>query len=695
MPRMVPASIYRDRSLGFPDLLNWGSVIEDGVVLNKDGSLLAGWFYRGEDLATVPAAQRNHVSSVVSGALTRLGSEWMLHQDVIREEACGYPEPHESAFPDTVSKLIDEERRLQFQEEGGHYESSYGLVLTFLPQLLLQSKLTQLFFSEDGPESKDDKSIGTRILREFQAALNEIEDRLSGTLRFERMRGHRVVDDFGCTHTQDHLLQYLNRLVTGRDHPVNLPPVPMYLDAVIGAQDFYPGVVPRLGDRLIQTVAIDGFPQESYPGILAALDQLPLRYRWSTRFIFLDTVDAQARLRAYRRKWQQKIRGFIDQIFHSDSPKGAINQDAAQMVGEANAALAESSSGLVGFGHYTSVLVLEGPNPEQLAHRCRQVQRVINNLGFQARLETVNTVEAFLGSLPGHANQNLRRPMLHTLNLADFLPLSAVWAGKDRAPCPFYPPNSPPLLYGATEGSTPFRFNLHVGDLGHTLVFGPTGSGKSTALALIAAQFRRYPGATICAFDKGSSLEPLTLAVGGQHFNLSGDSEESDLCFAPLMQIDQPGKLGWAEDWLGVLLTLQGMVMRPEHRNELHRALCLLRDGDAPRTLSNLQSSLQHREMKQALTEYTVSGAQGQLLDAEQDELSMGAWACFEIEALMNRSDRVRLPVLLYLFHVIERQLTGQPALLILDEAWLMLSNPVFREKSANGSRCCGRQTAP
>ena len=546
---MVPLKIYRDRSPDFPDLLNWGSVIEDGVILNKDGSLLAGWFYRGEDLATVPVAERNHVSSLVSSALSRLGTEWMLHQDVIREEACGYPEPHESAFPDPVSKLIDEERRLQFQEEGAHYESTYGLVLTFLPPLLLQSKLTRLFFSENGTDSKvSEKSIGDRILREFQSALNEIEDRLSGTLRLERMRGHRVVDEFGYDHTQDRLLQYLNRLATGKDHPVNLPPIPMYLDAVIGAQEFRPGIVPRLGERLIQTVAIDGFPPESHPGMLAALDQLPIRYRWSTRFIFMDAVDAQARMRAHRRKWQQKIRGFIDQLLNSNSSTGAINQDAARMIGETDSALAESSSGLVGFGHYTSVVVLEGQDSEQLSYCARQVQRVVNNLGFTARLETVNTVEAFLGSLPGHANQNLRLPMLHTLNLADLLPLSAVWAGKDRAPCPFYPPNSPPLLYAATEGSTPFRLNLHTGDLGHTLMFGPTGSGKSTALALIAAQFRRYPEATVFAFDKGSSLEPFPLAVSGQHFNLAGDSEESDLCFAPLMQIDQPGELGWAED---------------------------------------------------------------------------------------------------------------------------------------------------
>ena len=136
--------------------------------------------------------------------------------------------------------------------------------------------------------------------------------------------------------------------------------------------------------------------------------------------------------------------------------------------------------------------------------------------------------------------------MLHTLHLADLLPLSSVWAGRENAPCPFYPDNSPPLLYAATDGSMPFRLNLHVGDLGHTLMFGPTGAGESTALALLATQFRRYPDATVFAFDKGRSLQPLTLAVGGQHFNVAGD-EHTEWCFAPLALLDAPGELGWAE----------------------------------------------------------------------------------------------------------------------------------------------------
>lgn len=126
MTRMVPLKLYRDNSLGFPDLLNRGAVVADGVVLNKDGSLLAGWFYRGQDLATVSEAERNRVSSVVSGALSKLGSGWMLYQDAIRKPAWDYPDEAENAFLEARSVLLDAERRAQFQAGGAHYESFYG-----------------------------------------------------------------------------------------------------------------------------------------------------------------------------------------------------------------------------------------------------------------------------------------------------------------------------------------------------------------------------------------------------------------------------------------------------------------------------------------------------------------------------------------------------------------------------------------
>lgn len=667
---------YRSKKPCLPDLLNWASVIDDGVVLNKDGSLMAAWAFRGHDLATATAAERDQGAGVVNAALNRLGSEWMVHVDAVRVEAAHYPAEGDSHFPDAVTRMIDQSRRTLF-ESGAHYETRYVLVATFLPAKVAQNRAAALMF-EGGDTAKGKGAAADRVLAQFRAAVMELEDRLSSVLSLTRLRGIEVTDVHGETHVHDGLLQWLHYALSGDPHPVLLPAVPMYLDAVIGGYDFWTGVVPRVGNKLLRVVAIDGFPQESYQGILAALDQLPIPYRWSTRFVFQDPVDAKVGLSAFRRKWQQQIRGFADQVMRTS--KGAVNQDAVEMVAEADSALSEASSGLVTYGYYTSVVVLMGADPVLLDEHAREVKRLINNLGFVARVESVNAVEAWLGSLPGHALPNLRRPMMHTLQLAHLLPLSSVWAGRENAPCPFYPPHSPPLLHAVTDGSTPFRLNLHVGDVGHTLILGPTGTGKSTLLGLLAAQARRYAGASVFVFDKGRSMEALTRAVGGQHYDIAG--EDVSLCFAPLANLDRPGETGWAEEWVATLMTLQGVVLTPQQRKELGRALKLLAQAEPTgRTLTALQVTLQDMAMKDALHPYTISGSMGQLLDAESDTLSLSSWGCFEIEHLMNRDDKVRLPVLLYLFHVLEDQMKGQPGFLFLDEAWLMLGHEVFRAK--------------
>ena len=95
---------------------------------------------------------------------------------------------------------------------------------------------------------------------------------------------------------------------------------------------------------------------DSYPGILTALTQLSLQYRWSSRFIFMDTHEAVAHLTKFRKKWKQKVRGFFYQVFNTNS--GVIDEDALDMVKDAQSAIAETNSGMVAQGYYTSVVVL-------------------------------------------------------------------------------------------------------------------------------------------------------------------------------------------------------------------------------------------------------------------------------------------------------------------------------------------------
>jgi type IV secretion system protein VirB4 len=555
----------------------------------------------------------------------------------------------------------------------------YALVVTYLPPTANTQKVQNLMYDRD--TSEDAVNPGTRILELFRQQLAELEDALSGVVRLQRMKGKRYVDEAGLDHINEELLQYLNFAVSGDSHPINLPPCPMYLDSLLGGQELWTGVTPKIGENFIGVLSIDGFPNESTPGILAALDRLPIRYRWSTRFIFMDPEEAKTHLDAYRRKWMQKQRGFLDQILKTN--RSGVDQDAVNMTLETEAARTEASSGLVTFGYFTGTVVFLSEKRAQLDESARITRRAIQNLGFGCRIETVNTVEAWLGSIAGHGVHNVRRPLISTRVLADFIPSASVWPGAETCPCPFYPPNSPPLLHAATEGATPFRLNLHVGDLGHTLIFGPTGAGKSTLLGLMVAQFRRYKGATVFAFDKGNSLLALTKACGGQHYELASDVARGG-GFMPLANIDSDNDQGWAEEWVETCAALQMGVgkVTPAHRNAIHLAMKLLRDSSREhRTITDFVTNLQNVELREALQYYTVSGSAGELVDCKAENLNFGDFQTFEMEELMGRGDKVVIPVLLYLFRRIEKSLVGAPTLLSIDEAWIMLEHAVFKPK--------------
>ncbi|MCZ7618386.1 MAG: transporter [Myxococcota bacterium] len=653
---------YRARALGLPDLLNFAALVEEGVVLNKDGALLAGWWYAGPDMESASNEELAILSSHVNAALVRLGNGWMLQADAARRPAGGYAPP--GAFPDPTTALIDDERRRQYVAGRSTYESVYALTVTFLPPRDVQARLGGWFVEGE----TQDRAGYEAVLRFFQRHIVELEDALSDRLSVSRM----VSED---------LLSFLHLCVTGISQPVSIPAAPMYLDSLLGSQNLVGGFRPRVGRHHIRPIAVVGFPAESFPGTLDFLNRLPVDYRWSNRFIPLDPNTAETRLKLLRRNWFQKrqgLSGLIKQALNMGEPTFG-NRDAVAMAEDADDAVEEAASGTVRFGYYTSVILLLDEDPEALEAASRQVCRSLQHHGFAARVEDVNALEAYLGSIPGHGYRNVRRPLVHTLNFADLIPTTSVWPGLEENPCPYYPPSSPALLYANTSGSTPFRLNLHVADVGHTLVLGPTGSGKSTLIGLSMAQFFRYAGAQVFAFDKGYSSFVLTEAAGGDHYDIaSSDAEE--LSFCPLAAVDRPEERLWAAGWIETLLGLQGVTVTPAHRQSVHVALERLGASES-RTLTDFLNTVQDREIRDGLRHYTLQGAMGRLLDAEEDGLREGNFQVFEMEHVMNKGDVNAAPVLTYLFHRIEQRLTGRPTLIVIEEAWLMLTHGLFAEK--------------
>lgn len=691
---MLALKLFRSKVAGLPDLLNYAALVDEGVVQGKDGSLMAGFFFRGDDAASATQSERNYLTAMVNQYLARFGSGWATWTDAVRLPSPGYPDASKAHFPEPITALIDAERRQAFETKDALFETEYALILQFLPPLRRSSKLGELVYDDDG---RDDTSPGDRLLTDFKKKINDLQDGVGDLLHMRRMGTISITQTVGQgddayeeTYDSDELVNYLHFAITNEPIALRIPDCPMYLDAWLGFPELWPGDTPKLGDKFISCVAIEGFPGSSFPGILDMLDGLPLAYRWSSRFIFLEQHEAVKALNRYRLKWQQKIRGFWSQVMKSQ--KGMVNTDALDMSAQTEVAINDAKSGLVAYGYYTPVIVLMHEDRAFLEEQARYVRRELERKGFAARVESVNALEAWLGSLPGQTYPNVRRPLVHTLNLADLLPLASAWPGLRENPNGLYPDGSPPLMHTVTTGATPFRLNLHVGDVGHTLVFGPTGAGKSTLLAMLHAQFRRYrgrqrpnghrPAATITAFDKGRSLYALCNATGGVHYDIGNDESDTPK-LTPLNDIDSDSEALWAEEWIATCFELQvGAAPNPTQKGHIHRAMSLLRDANkGERSLTDFVLTCQDPQVKDALTHYTISGSMGHLLDGREENLKVSDYTVFEIDDLMQMGNANAIPVLLYLFRRFERSLTGQPAMLSLDEAWVMLGHPVFREK--------------
>ncbi|OYY90787.1 MAG: conjugal transfer protein TrbE [Sphingomonas sp. 28-66-16] len=662
---MLNLAEYRRSSDRLADHLPWAALVAPGIVLNKDGSFLSVLAFRGPDLESATEAELVSACARANNVLKRFGSGWALFFEAERREAVGYAS---SRFPDAASWLVDEERRAGFEAEGQHFESRFHLALTWLPTADNSDAAGRSLVE------RPDAGAGSGALkgRDWRAALATF---VAETARVLDLFSGFMPEVRALASAE--LLTHLHNTISTRRHPVAVPETPMYLDGLLADTPLIGGLEPMLGQQHLRTLTILGFPNMSRPGILDALNTCDFGYRWVTRFIALDKTDAVQQLTRVRRQWFNKrksITALLREVMYNQ-PTQLLDSDADNKVVDADAALQALGADLVAFGYLTTTITVADTTRARVEDKVRAIERIVNGLGFTAKRESINAVEAWLSSLPGNAYANVRAPLVHTLNLAHLMPLSSVWAG----PAKNHHLAGPPLLHAQTGGSTPFRLSTHVGDVGHMLVVGPTGAGKSVLLALIALQFRRYPGAQVYIFDKGFSARAAVLAMGGVHhaLGLGADGDDS-LAFQPLRDIDIPAERGWALDWICALLAHEKVPVTPEVKESVWSALGSLASAPAEeRTLTGLALLLQSNALRTALTAYTLEGPYGRLLDAANEGLALADIQCFETEALMGQAGVVA-PVLTYLFHRLEARFDGRPTLLILDEAWIFLDHPLF-----------------
>ena len=652
--------------VGFSQELNYAHLIDDGVIIMKDGAFLTTFLFRGPDVNSSSGEELDSLAQNFNRSMLNLEDGWMIHVDELRVPSIDYPA--EGFFPDAVSAMIDAERRQYYKAEGSHFENMQFLTFVWkFPKPIIKS-LKPLFIK--GLPNSGRETL-TSLYKTFNDTVERCINVLSIDLHLEQLNS-------------EDLLSYISTCIYGDLTPVAVPHEGTYLDLVLSKKPITGGFLPKAGENHIRIISFtDYLNDEMVPGLLEELGAYPCIYRWSNRFIPLSSNTADKEIEKIEKNWNNKAKGLLGII------KSAIlgtevkdaDDDAARMSVQAGNAKQENKSQDVRFGYWTSELVFHNESYEAMNGPIKAVKRYLEQRGFTCFEEVVNTFDAYMGTIPGHGTCNARRLWTTSVNLGQVLPLHTIWAGSEfSSKDSKLPEKSPPAIYAATTGNTPFRIHMDYQDVGHQIIAGPTGSGKTTYLQLLMAQFLRYENARIYIFDQDYSHKGFTAALDGYHYDIGA---ADNICFNPFYDLADEKKIQAAVKFVEMLSELQSVKLNSDIRYAISNAVNLLATDKNynNRNMTILRSLIQNTEVKQALRYYTVDGSI-KMLDAKKSNIDVGHLQNFETKWLLSQSPEVFVPILKHIFDHIElkaQESEGRyPTLIILEEAWRYILNEMF-----------------
>jgi len=654
----------RKRVEGFTDLLDYFAPVDDGILMLVNGSFLAGWELRGPDMPALSFDENQSLCARLGRAF-HLGAGWTLQTDLIRVPSGEYLPACE--WPDPVSGLIDTERRVRFalDEEHPHYVSRYFMSVCYRPIHHSGKKSQEWFFDQDEREDQAEQDLAV-----FKRKVAALEEALCANLLrhkhtfIRRLQSHNGMDD---------LCRYIRLCISGEDYPFALPDPPIYLTNYF-AGDFIAGGMMRFDGKDVSVLAVDKFPKSAFAGILRELDSVPYPFRFCEQAESIDEWEAHKLHFGNARKWEMKKVGWAVKLLKKGF--GRVDKHAQDMEADADAAANKAEHGQDFYARYAAKVILMDTSKTRMAEATEEIQRVLRYAGFSSRLETIAPAAAWISSFPGNMHRERRISVVDAENLANMAPLSSPFRGLETNPHPRWPKDTPPVFYAVTAGKAPFRFHLHVGDRGHTAITGPTGSGKTTLAALTCVQYLRFPHSQVFCFDKKKTLYTLTKAIGGDFYDLGA---ANSLRFCPLQYLETEADIAWAQKYIEMLCTVNGLSVTPAHRNAISETTQEMAGQAGLRSLTDFQSFVPSSEVKEALQFYTVgSAASAGLLDGQSDNLKLSRFSVFELNELYQMDHKITTAVLFYLFRRIQKRLrAGVPTLVSADEFRSALDHPM------------------
>ncbi|WP_353271264.1 VirB4 family type IV secretion/conjugal transfer ATPase [Wolbachia endosymbiont (group A) of Alloplasta piceator] len=406
-------------------------------------------------------------------------------------------------------------------------------------------------------------------------------------------------------------------------------------------------------------ISIKEYGNHTSAGMLDSFLQLPYEFIITQSFQFINRQMAIGKMQIQQNRMIQSADKAISQI------------------AEISQALDDAMSGKIAFGqHHLTILCIE-KSPKSLDNALSLVESELSNCGVYPIRERVNLEPAFWAQIPGNFDYIVRKATISSLNLAGFASQHNYPTGNK-----FNNHWGDAVTVFDTTSGTPFFFNFHIRDVGHTMIIGPTGAGKTVLMNFLCAQAMKF-SPRIFFFDKDRGAEIFLRALSGIYTVIEPRTKTN---FNPLQLDDTSDNRTFLMEWIKSLISVYNDKFTSEDIARINDAIegnFKLRKED--RFLRNLVPFLGLAgpdTLAGAISMWHDNGSHAAIFDNKEDLLDFSRARVFGFEMASLLKDPVALgPVLIYLFHRISISLDGTPSIIVLDEAWALIDNPVFAPK--------------
>ena len=379
----------------------------------------------------------------------------------------------------------------------------------------------------------------------------------------------------------------------------------------------------------------------------------------------------------------ERIQRIIRQMHASDDAAVSLRDQLAL-------AADDQEAGRIAFGDHHLSIAVYAPDPDTLERAAAQIKRVGQEIMAVIVRENMALKATYFAQSPGNFGYRARKTPISSTNFADFAALHGSVEGRSDDKSPW----GQSIAVLPTVGTSGYRFNFHEAGaagkeptVGHTLVLGRTGTGKTLTTAFLTAQAQRV-GARLFFFDKDRGLEMAVRALGGRYNEIRAGVPTG---LNPLAsETDERGR-AWLSDWLATLLTRSGALSGEQSR---HIQGAVTQNADAGAALQRFasfetlfQSLDDDGELQSRVAEWAPGGRFGWVFDEPDLGQSLdlsGDIVGFDMTEILDMTTE-RMAVLSYIFRQIERVVEDRrPTIIVLDEAWKLLDDPYFGARLEN-----------